>query len=380
MATRKVRANIPTIPSLPLKFPGQLRSEQFREHLIGLIQKLEPGVKLPSERALARESGLSLLTVNKVLATIATEGYVERRPGSGTYVRERQNIPEAATPSLQVLRFVVMKPEGLLAPGRNGYSTHFYLGLRQAAERDGIEVLPTAFEKDAQELVRLPADAFASSSVKGLIFVDDGTPDYRPLYQYLKEGRSIVAFDFAAPETGLSTVMYGDTDGLRQAVEHCLARGHRRIAYVGPAGSVGQPKDLRLAGYRAAMAAAGIPEAEQLVIESRWNTREVIRPVLQRPSPERPTAFVGFMDYYLLSVIKEAWAQNLKVPEDLSVVGFGEALKHDALTPIVIDSIAFDEVAMGRAAYELWKSGAKGVVKRMPGRLVEHGTVAPPRV
>ncbi|MCW8129467.1 MAG: LacI family DNA-binding transcriptional regulator [Planctomycetota bacterium] len=376
MPRTKARRTAPTVQLPTVRFPGQLRSEQFRDHIVHLIQDMETGAKLPSERTLAKESGLSLLTVNKVLATIAAEGLVERRPGSGTYVKDRAPRAQAA-PTMQILRFVVIRPESVLNPKLKGYTSHFYLGLREAAAEDGIEVLLTPYERGDGNVYCLPEDAFASSNVLGLIFVEDGVPDYRPLWRFLKEGRRVVAMDFASPEEGLSSVMYSDSDGLRIATEHLLKHGHRRIGYVGPGGSVGQPNELRMAGYRAAVQAAGLkPEDTPVILTGFKDTRELVRPWLERPADQRITGWVGFMDYYLLDVVKEAWALNLKVPEDVSVVGFGDALKTDPLTPIQVDSVAFNEIQMGRSAYDLWKTGAKGLVKRQPAELMVRGTVA----
>lgn len=382
MPRTKSQRTAPTVQLPTVRFPGQLRSEQFRDHIVHMIQDLKPGTKLPSERTLAKESGLSLLTVNKVLATIAAEGLVERRPGSGTYVKDRIQAAKAdpVAHTMQILRFVVTKPEAVLLPGHKGYTSHFYRGLREAAAEDGIEVLLTAFETDGDRIYRLPDDAFASPNVLGVVFVEDGVPDYRPLWRFIKEGRRVVAFDFASPEEGLSSVMYGDQEGLRLATEHLVKHGHKRIAYVGPAGNVGQPNELRLAGFRSAAQAAGLPpEHAQVVLTGFKNTRELVRPFLDKPADQRITGWVGFMDYYVLDVAKEAWALNLKLPEDVSIVGFGDALKTDPLTPIQIDSVAFDEIQMGRIAYDLWKTGAKGLVKRQPPELMVRGTVATPR-
>ena len=58
----------------------------------------------------------------------------------------------------------------------------------------------------------------------------------------------------------------------------------------------------------------------------------------------------------------------------VSVVGFGNGLAEDK--SLNIDSISFDEVEMGRMAYTLWKSKARGLVRRHAGRLVVRGSVA----
>jgi DNA-binding LacI/PurR family transcriptional regulator len=360
-------------------YPGQLRSDLLRDHLLLRIGKLAPGDKLPSERALAKESGLSLLTVNKVLATLAAEGHVERRRGLGTFVPIAGKSPAWSDSRLKILRFVVRQPGQSLHSGSQMYTAQFYQGLREAAALDGIEVLPTPFAIGPCDVESLPGDAFASPNVVGLVFVEEGVPDYRPLWKFLSDGRKVVAFDFAAPERGLSSVLFDNVGGVRQAVEHCLRNGHRRLAYVGPSGNVGSPGIERLEGFRQGLTQAGLDVTDAPVILG-WgdDLGRQIKALLARPVEVRPTAFVGFMDLDLVWAWEAARETGLRVPENIGLVGFGDNLIREAHPPLVMDSIAFDEVGMGRTAYELWKSGAKGLVKRQPGSLIIRGSIGPP--
>jgi len=135
-------------PVILSRFPGQLRSEQLREYLVRKIAALATGDKLPSERDLAKDSGLSLLTVNKVLAMLAAEGFVERRTGRGTFISNSPRMASARG-ALKMLRFVTRRPEETLARATEHYIALYYRGVREAAAADGIEVLPTGFELDA---------------------------------------------------------------------------------------------------------------------------------------------------------------------------------------------------------------------------------------
>lgn len=369
-SSKRAAADAP--PVILSRFPGQLRSEQLREYLVRQLAGLSAGDKLPSERELARESGLSLLTVNKVLATLAAEGLVERRTGRGTFVSHSR---PAAERGLKMLRFVVRHPEETLTRPNQYYSQLYYRGVREAAAADEIEILPTAFDS-VNGVDALPADAFDSPNIEGLFFVEGGAPDYRRLWRFLEEGRRIVAFDYAAPERGLNSVVFDNIGGMKIAVEHLLAHGHRRIAYVGLSDNVSQPADERLLGYKQAMMAAGIDPNQLTVILGRGQVLvEKVRDAMLQAADVRPTAFTGFMDHNLLDAYDGIRAAGLRVPEDVSLSGFGDALIRETLSPIKIDSVAFDETQMGRMAYTLWKSGAKGLVKRQTGTLIVRGSV-----
>jgi len=377
MPLRKSRKTISngTSGELQASLRGTLRSEKLRTHLLDRIATHRVGDKLPGERALAEECGLSLLTVNKVLSVLAAQGVVERRKGLGTFVCGKTTHTENTKGSqLQILRLVVRDPETLLKSGAQGYTALFYKGVREAAAADGIETLPTPFEIGAQNQEALPAHAFSSESVVGLMFVEQDAPDYRRLWSLLAEDRRIVAFDFAAPESGLNSVLFNNTSGIRLAVEHCVKNGHRRLAYVGPEGNVGMPGDERLDGFRRALEEFGLESASPAIQIQPYGDCSAIHNLLS--NQERPTAIVSFMDHYLVPVANFARELGLRIPKDLSLVGFGDGLRREVYPPFSVDSIAFDEIAMGRTAYALWKSGARGLVKRQAGKLQIRGSVA----
>jgi GntR family transcriptional regulator of arabinose operon len=354
------------------RFRGQLRSEQFRDHLVREFSRMSAGAKIASERELARESGLSLLTVNKVLATLVAQGFVERRRGQGSFVAERKTAPAAPPSGLRLLRFITREPERALRPGSRDYLSLFYKGLREAAALDGLEVMLTPFELAADGTEALPETTFASPSIEGAIFVECGVPDYRRLWRFLEENRRVVAFDFAAPERGLNSVVFDNAGGTREAAEHCLAHGHTRLAFVGPAGNVGQPGDERLNGFREALTRAGLDAQKAPVILGDYRELpQALQKTLSAPAAKRPTAFVGFSDEFAKMARQAAQSCGLRVPEDVSVVGFGG----HADDPASLDTIVFDEIEMGRMAYVLWKSNARGLVRRHSGRLVVRGSV-----
>jgi DNA-binding LacI/PurR family transcriptional regulator len=272
-----------------------------------------------------------------------------------------------------MLRFVLVHPEVVLKAQSNTYQWLFFKGIRDAANADGIEVLPTQFDLDADRIESLPADSFSNPNIEGLIFVECGVPDYRRLWRFLEEGRRIVAMDYAAPERGLSSVVFDNVGGLRMATEHLLALGHRTIGYIGPSGDVGQPCEERLAGFRAALETAGLDPASATVLcGNETQLRAASHDVLGRDAASRPTAFVGFSTDYLRYVVEASQSLRLTIPGDLSIVGFGGLIEGQP----PMDSVEFDEVAMGRMAFDLWKSKAKGLVKKQPAKLVKRGSSA----
>lgn len=136
----------------------------------------------------------------------------------------------------------------------------------------------------------------------------------------------VMLVDTWAP--GLPTVCIDDRRGGAIATEHLIDLGHRRIAFVGeppnnPFGFVSSAR--REHGYRTAMAAAGLEVDPALVMHGahlRSAARQMTLDLLALPDP--PTAIVASSDVQAVGVLEGAQALGLRVPADLSVVGYDD--------------------------------------------------------
>ncbi|MER6826224.1 substrate-binding domain-containing protein [Streptosporangium sp. NPDC000563] len=108
------------------------------------------------------------------------------------------------------------------------------------------------------------------------------------------------------------------------ATQHLLALGHRRIAYLGGPATAAC-NQARLHGYRAAMEAAGAPVPPSHVREGPFHYQEGVRGgAALFDLPEAPTAIFTGCDEIALGVLEAARARGVRVPEDLSIVGFDD--------------------------------------------------------
>lgn len=127
---------------------------------------------------------------------------------------------------------------------------------------------------------------------------------------------------------GVDAVVIDDVAGGRLATEHLLALGHERIAFIGgdrdePLGFVSA--DEREVGFRQAMADAGL-EVDESLVHHVSHTREVAVPLATEmlARPDAPTAVFATADVQAFGVLEAARDLGLRVPEDLSVVGFDD--------------------------------------------------------
>ncbi|MEV6413552.1 LacI family DNA-binding transcriptional regulator [Kribbella sp. NPDC051718] len=112
--------------------------------------------------------------------------------------------------------------------------------------------------------------------------------------------------------------------GGMEATQHLLSLGHRRIAYLGGPPSSGC-NQARLNGFRGAMEAAGVSVPKEYV----WLREFLYEDGLAGGAdlldlPEPPTAIFAGSDETALGVMEAARARGLRVPEDLSVIGFDD--------------------------------------------------------
>ncbi|WP_433518701.1 LacI family DNA-binding transcriptional regulator [Nonomuraea sp. CA-143628] len=108
------------------------------------------------------------------------------------------------------------------------------------------------------------------------------------------------------------------------ATQHLLSLGHRRIAYLGGPASAAC-NQARLHGYRAAMEAEGVPVPPAYVQTGRFHYHDgMVTGAAVLDLAQAPTAIFAANDEMALGVMEAARARGLRIPEDLSVVGFDD--------------------------------------------------------
>jgi LacI family transcriptional regulator len=192
-----------------------------------------------------------------------------------------------------------------------------------------------------------------------------------------------VLLDATSTDRTLSSVAPDEQGGAFAAVAHLAALGHRRIGFLQSQADIPAAAE-RLAGYRAALAAHGLPFDPALVAR---NAAEhdggalAARALLD--GPERPTALFCFSDRMAAGAVLTARRLGLSVPRDLSLVGFDN---EELVAPLVdppLTTIQLPHAQMGRWAMEhLLEVIADGTTRpeqyRMPCPLVERASTSGP--
>lgn len=190
----------------------------------------------------------------------------------------------------------------------------------------------------------------------------------------------------AAPESRTAdSVVPDEVGGAYAATSHLAGAGHRRIGFCSVSDDAFVARALRRQGYEAALRDAGLPLDPALVVEAREPAtprgRAAAQHLLDRP--DRPTAVFCFSDQLAMSIYQVAHQLGLRVPQDLSVVGFdNQQFVAEALYP-ALTTVQLPHRDMGEWAAHQAISRARGTAPRapterlMPCPLVERDSVAP---
>src|SRR5205823_3683861 len=294
---------------------------------------------------IAAQAGVSIPTVSRVLngrpdVAPATRARIEQILKESGYIRSS---------AAKVLRKGNSGIIDLLVPGlENPYATEIVRGVEDALERTGLR-LALSFTRDKSQGERQWLDNMADRATDGAILVLARGQSSR-LDELRRRGIPFVVVDHRV-ELGPDVPSVGTTNwtGGRVAVEYLLSLGHRRIAMIAGPDSIRCSLD-RVAGYRAALEAAGIPIDPELIRPGDFRLQSgYIQTSALLALPQPPTAIFTGNDLQAMGVYKALYLRNIHVPERMSVIGFDDI----PLTTIVSPSLTsvrqplFD---MGRVA------------------------------
>jgi DNA-binding LacI/PurR family transcriptional regulator len=211
------------------------------------------------------------------------------------------------------------------------------------------------------------ANLVRSGRADGLI-VSGPRYDDEELVELARDGFPVV-IQGSLPGLDVSSVDIDNEAGARLAVEHLLALGHRRVACITNAPLAYTAASERLAGYREALAGAGVAEDPGLVAEGAFDAPSGHRAVASILSHSTPDAIFVASDVVAIGAIAGLREAGLSVPGDVSVVGF-DAIPLTAYLNPPLTTIALP-------AYDLGLAAGRAILDRIAGRPLAGRTLLP---
>jgi LacI family transcriptional regulator len=316
-------------------------------------------------RDVAARAGVSVATVSKV---------INSRYGvaAGTTARVQAVIDELgyqASLVAQSLRNHRTNVIGILVLDLEPFSTELLKGAADAIRGSGFELVIYSAGGNASD--RVGWERRYLSRLSGTLI--DGAVLVTPTVVDVNYGSPVVAIDPQAGQSDLPTVDSDSLRGAQLATGHLLELGHRRIAML-----TGRPDlksaQLREQGYRQALAQAGIAVDEDLVLVGEYDAGVSQRQARQLLTGDRrPTAVFAANDMSAIATIETAAELGLRVPADLSVVGF-DNIPESALCSPPLTTVSQPVRQMGQRSIELLLQLIRGEGERTAE--VNHITLA----
>jgi LacI family transcriptional regulator len=203
-------------------------------------------------------------------------------------------------------------------------------------------------DRHDQRPARSYASTFASGLVGGLLII---LPFQTGTYLKTLQRKNIpcVMVEHQGSESACPVIESTNWQGAFDATEYLIQLGHRRIAFISGRTDLRSSHD-RLAGYEAALAHYGIPFESALVVTGSFEagqTRQVTHALLELT--DAPTAIFASSDMMAFSVLEVALQRGLRIPDNLSVIGFDDipqsATSHPPLTTVQQSLIEMGRVA-----------------------------------
>ncbi|MDZ7337408.1 MAG: LacI family transcriptional regulator [candidate division KSB1 bacterium] len=301
----------------------------------------------------AREAGVSKGTVSAVIN------------GKNTVRAEtREHV-------LRVMKALNFRPRGMARNLKNGeleksigiiikdlsypFYTTIALGAREYANSKGYSVVVTSSEND-HECEKRYTHLFSAKDIKGAIIAPlvEGTAEIEHLFKLKMLNYPFVLLE-DVKGIQANVVAIDNIKAIKKAVKYLIEIGHTRIVhFAGPPQS--SHTHERIDGFRQAFSESPLVFRDDMVVsigsrheESYGNTLHYFR---SRPPEEYPTAIVCFNDQQALAVLTALRELNIRVPEDISIVG-NDDIYYARLYPVPLTTIRAPQYEIGRKAAEI---------------------------
>ncbi len=305
-------------------------------------------------RDLARELGVSELTIRRDIAALAERGLVSRVHGGAT-------LPSRISAENQPRRAAVRFTVGMVVPSLDFYWPPIVAGARAAAAALGVTIQLRGSSYDSGEDRRQISLLVDAQQVQGLLLapsLDDDHADqmldwigHLPVPTVLLERQPR---RWTPTPRQIEWVRTDHALGLEIAVHHLHQQGHRRMGLVAAEGSPTSP--YLLSAWRAA-AEAGMSEMlamRQLVALGTSGDRGVLRDLLRECLRRKLTALIIHSDPHAISVAQFFAEHGVVVPDDVAIVSYDDEVAQLADPPLT--AIRPPKSHVGRLAVELMVS------------------------
>ncbi len=289
----------------------------------------------------------------------------------------------APAPAARQLRTGRSDTVGVVVPNlSNAFWADVAGGAEDAADEHGVRLVISTTRGVDGERERQAIDNHAELGVDGMLVAT-----FQPrgvVLSYLELGVPLVLVGRQGEPLGISSVSIDETAGMAQAVDHLVGLGHRRIVFANGPTTMSWCSERRV-GWRRAVRAHGLERAAGC---AEITVREVMSgagaSLLEQVATLRlaPTAIVCANDVMAVDVVHELQRSGMRVPDDVSVVGYDDSALAAVVAP-PLTTVRQDAARLGVEAVDLLgRLGATGSIEHrliVPTLVVRASSGPPPQ-
>lgn len=326
---------------------------------------------------IAERAGVSMMTVSRV---INNSGYVadKTRKTIQAVINELHYKPNLFA------RGLINKKSSFIYVIVPDIANPFYAdltkGVETIARQNGYNIILSSAHWD-EEMECEQIEAAMSSMAEGIILVLPKL-SARKISLYAKR-IPLVLVDKYCRSKSFDTIYTDQGKGVRLGVEHLIQLGHKRIAFITGAKEVYNSR-IRQKGYEQTMLKHDLPVHESLIFDGDFSFEsgeQAFITMLDLPKEKRPTAIFSASDLMALGFIRGAVNNHLRIPEDISIVGFDDIFLASVTNP-PLTTVRHPYIKMGREAMNHLLSSLKDPLEKFENPVLENtlmirGTTAP---
>jgi LacI family transcriptional regulator, galactose operon repressor len=291
----------------------------------------EAGVSLKTaSRALNGAPGLAPATAKKVRAVMSRLGYQPNELARGLKGRRSAAI-------------------GMVVPNlADPFSASAVQAVQEVARKNGHVVVLTSSGGD-ETLEREELETLVRRQVDGLIIAPtDGRKN--TVESFISANIPVVAFDRPISNTNVDSITVTNRDAVREATEHLLSHGYRRILAIGARTHLYTGSE-RVAGYVSTMKRARLKKETYLIEHEDNLTPEVIKRLLTS-GPGKLDAILTLNGTTTMAVLKVLRQLGKRIGTDIALISFDDFALAEILTPS-LTVVRQPSAELGRRAAEL---------------------------
>ena len=333
--------------------------------------RFQVGDRFYTERQIMQKYRVSGITVTRALSEMTEQGYFERKRKLGTFVKESPEMP-GMSGCLMTRPLYINRSFGEdLGEPQSGISWFVVEEIRRGI----INTYPGSvkivdMDNIMEESARHP-DLLA-------VLIPQHIGNYTEKYSHCCPSNTI---EIALPPyqcRPVNAVRPNYLVGVYEAMEHLIQLGHTRIAFMG------RPELAnRFAAYRIALETYGLPMNPEWICRNRDILGEADGARLMARLlrlKNRPSAVFCGTDKLALGAMREALRQGIRIPEDLSMVGF-DNISASSKAPVPLSTVDVPRYELGEAAvkllFERLKSGKDQPIKTVMTNFIIRKSTAP---